>query len=302
MKKSKIIQSALLLLCLLTTCGCSAVDNVNVSLSEEGSKEFALLFHDAYVNQFQIDIISFGQRNRVLSKAESLLRTEPHFLKSEGALLQESYYSITSDFSGSLYYGDLKNNKPNGLGVICDAVTGVYTYIGNFENGRYSGYGISFSNTSIETGNIQMAMQNGEISQETADALIYYASNFVTYEGEWKNGKRDGRGNEYMISSEVDNPPLEGFWAGDLYPRIYAGNFSKDKYDGEGKMFLSGYLLYEGECKDTEPNGKGIAYYSNGQKLYDGEWKNGRYHGIGTRYRSNGEVEYSGQWRNGDYA
>lgn len=55
------------------------------------------------------------------------------------------------------------------------------------------------------------------------------------YEGEWKNGKREGFGREFY--------PDETLW-------------------------------YEGEWKEGKRNGAGKSYYTDGKLAYEGEWKN----------------------------
>ena len=62
---------------------------------------------------------------------------------------------------------------------------------------------------------------------------IFYCSNGEKYEGDWKNNKRDGKG-EYFL---------------------------KD-----------GIKIYEGDWKNDKFNGRGIFYYNNGDK-YEGDWK-----------------------------
>ena len=53
---------------------------------------------------------------------------------------------------------------------------------------------------------------------------------------------------------------------------------------------------YEGEWKDSRPNGKGVLYNKNGKKQFDGEWMNGKPNGNGILYN---EQEYEEEWKDG---
>jgi hypothetical protein len=44
---------------------------------------------------------------------------------------------------------------------------------------------------------------------------------------------------------------------------------------GYGVLYKNGKIVYEGEWKNNQRNGKGIEYNQNGEKVYEGEWING---------------------------
>lgn len=54
---------------------------------------------------------------------------------------------------------------------------------------------------------------------------------------------------------------------------------------------------YEGLVKDGLPNGKGTAYYDNGD-IYVGDWQQGNHHGYGSYTWADGR-KYEGEWKNG---
>ena len=60
--------------------------------------------------------------------------------------------------------------------------------------------------------------------------------------------------------------------------------------------YKNGNKKYEGEWKDSKPNGKGVLYNKNGKKQFDGEWMNGKPNGEGILYN---EQEYEGEWEDG---
>ena len=64
----------------------------------------------------------------------------------------------------------------------------------------------------------------------------------LLYEGEYKNGQRNGKGKKYR--------------KGDL---ICEGDFLNGEFcKGKGKKYFLGFLVYEGEMKNGKENGKGI--------------------------------------------
>lgn len=125
------------------------------------------------------------------------------------------------------------------------------------------------------------------------------------YVGEFKNGKRHGRG-------EVNSP------TGVLR---YVGEFKDDQYEGRGTLELSGGWRYEGDFKANQLdghgtfvmpdgrkyvgqfgrdnfNGKGTLTYQDGRR-YVGEFKDDEYHGTGTEFAADGTVLQTGQWERG---
>ena len=84
----------------------------------------------------------------------------------------------------------------------------------------------------------------------------------LAYEGEYKNGKRNGKGKEYNVKFII--------------------------YEGQS---LNGKrIIYEGEYLNGKRNGKGKEYYVPSAKiLFDGEYLNNRRIN-GTKYDENGNI------------
>eukprot|EP00986_Skeletonema_menzelii_P012298 scaffold6723_cov73-Skeletonema_menzelii.AAC.1 len=99
-----------------------------------------------------------------------------------------------------------------------------------------------------------------------------------TYEGEWKNGLRNGVGTFKWTSGSS-----------------YEGEWKDNKKHGRGTYKWSDGRSYEGEWKDNNFHGKGIEKNSDGSVLYDGEWKDDMFHGKGTYNYENGDI-YTGEW------
>tara|TARA_B110001450_G_C17660336_1_gene496907 strand:- start:404 stop:823 length:420 start_codon:yes stop_codon:yes gene_type:complete len=63
------------------------------------------------------------------------------------------------------------------------------------------------------------------------------------------------------------------------------------------KYYSNGELMYEGELKDCQFNGKGKLYYANGVLMYEGELKNNNLNGYGTLYRISGIIMRQGEFK-----
>ena len=111
------------------------------------------------------------------------------------------------------------------------------------------------------------------------------------YDGNWKDGKRNGFGSMYYNNGEK-----------------YIGYWKNDKRNGLGSMHYNNGNTYNGNWKDNKRNGKGTLYYEkddifhyNAPKLkckYEGNWRNDKRNGRGVETISNGE-RYIGDWKNG---
>ena len=100
-----------------------------------------------------------------------------------------------------------------------------------------------------------------------------------SYEGEWKNGKRDGLG--ILIKKEVAK---------------YIGEFNENKMAGFGKFLAENGDEYIGYWEDNKANGLGI-YNKKGYISYKGWWKNDKQNGFGIENWPS--LEYSGEYLNG---
>jgi len=97
------------------------------------------------------------------------------------------------------------------------------------------------------------------------------------YEGEWKDGLRDGY----------------GVWTGTRNEK-YSGKWTADKRNGKGK-YEDSYYTYEGAWVNDRKEGTGIIFYKNGDS-YMGPWKNDQRHGTGVYTKANGLGKYTGEW------
>ena len=72
-----------------------------------------------------------------------------------------------------------------------------------------------------------------------------------------------------------------------IHYKSYSGRFIIYGSDGKGKEFNGFFneLIYEGEYKNGERNGKGKEYWGEDRLEFEGEYKNGKRNGKGKEYR-----------------
>ena len=132
---------------------------------------------------------------------------------------------------------------------------------------------------------------------------VYYDNG--EYEGEFKNGEREGYGKyiwedgEYYIGQWLKG---KKHGKGIIYYKDgkirYEGEFKNDKLEGYGKYIRENDEYYIGQWLNGKKHGEGIIYYKDGKILYDGEFKNNKREGYGKYIWEDGKY-YIGQWING---
>ena len=126
-----------------------------------------------------------------------------------------------------------------------------------------------------------------------------YGRGSLEFEGKYKNGKRNGKGKEYFMG-----------------PLIFEGEYLNDKewigtgYDLEGNVNykldnnINGYrkeydenhrLIFEGEFLNGKRNGKGKEYDCLNELIFEGEYLNGKRNGKGKEY-GNRELIFEGEY------
>ena len=156
-------------------------------------------------------------------------------------------------------------------------------------------------------------------------------TNKLIFEGEFLNGKRNGKGKEYEDSYEVNVVVFEGEYLngkrngkGKEYKEQlgyniikYDDEYLKGKRHGKGKEYYRGKLLYEIEYKNGKmwnvkeceinnkkyelKDGKGFIKEldkDNDSFIYEGEYLNGERNGKGKEYK-NSTLIYEGEFLKG---
>ena len=102
----------------------------------------------------------------------------------------------------------------------------------------------------------------------------------MIFEGEYLNGKKNGKGKEYHLNGKIsfeDEYLNDKEWIGTAYDRngniLYTLN---NNINGKGKEYFTSdnKVLFEGEYLNGKRNGKGKEYYYDGKLKFEGEYKN----------------------------
>ena len=226
-------------------------------------------------------------------------------------------------FINTKYFkGEIKNGERNGKGKEYDEY-GKLIFVGEYLNGkRWNGKG--YNNKKII---YELKEGKGYIKEYN----IYDGR--LRFEGEYKNGERNGKGKEYSVfdgklifegeylygnrrsgKEYVDNGNLmfegeylnEKRWNGRRMCRL------KDKFIHENIKYEVEILegkLWNGKIYDSNNNiicdwkeGKGFIkeYNDYGELRFEGEYLNGERNGKGKEYNYNGKLQFDGEYLNGE--
>ena len=172
-----------------------------------------------------------------------------------------SSYNLSKDINNKINLEEEEKNKDN-MNIYINQIK-------EYINGQYKGI-----------------MLNNK--KEIKGIMIY--KNGATYDGQWKNDKKNGKG--IFISSYYYN-------CKNHIGMKYEGDFQDDKIEGYGIAIYSNGDKYEGEWKNNKQYGRGRVEYFGGA-IYEGEWMNGKFEGIGIFYLKNGE-RFEGRFSESKY-
>lgn len=124
-------------------------------------------------------------------------------------------------------------------------------YEGGWEQYRPNGKGkISYSNGDYYEGQWEMGkLVEGEGKQRDANGL---------YNGQFKNGKRDGRG-EYILNNGKEH---------------YIGEYKDGFVHGRGEIHYSSGTMYMGSFAKSLKHGEGTFYNKKTEEIFCGSWEN----------------------------
>ena len=210
-------------------------------------------------------------------------------------LNKEKNFCIKYFDNGSIYIGEIENNKCNGHGKFMNSKGDItmsffmnnylqeYGIIeirrnnsifeGEFEKNKFNGYGIElFEDGSTFYGQYENNKKSGIGTYDWRDGS--------QYQGEWKNGLPNGLG----IFSDNKN-------------RLYEGEWKYGKMNGIGLYKWDDGRKYIGLFNEDKREGFGIFFWPKPLKVYLGFWVNGFQDGIGKIYTSFKERYYL--WQEG---
>ena len=249
--------------------------------------------HSTYIISDIFSFLDIKERLKVIKYNKSLQSklgfNLDFFKKISGRylLIEEVNFGkeFTLDNNILVYIGGYKDGKRNGFGVEYDNL-GTFKFQGEFINGKRNGEGNEFikkSNDVVDSGKYKNGKRNGL-------GRKYHGRTELKFEGEFLNDLKEGMGKQFYSNGKLK---FEGEykkgkkWNGKGYD--IDGNIIYEIKEGKGYFkkyelsFKTLYLLFEGELKNGEKNGKGKEYENN-HLLFEGEYLNGKRHGKGKEY------------------
>ena len=218
-----------------------------------------------------------------------------------------------------IYEGEYLNGKRDGHGKEYIGPVGGYRiyYEGEYLNGIKLDGIIYKVHNSIQDINYVSEIKNGQ--GYIQKGFMIYKIGEVIIEGEYKNGKLNGKGKEYYYPCYIGDPyeiTFEGEykngkkWNGKVNINIeiidkITDYSNLELKDGKGIMIeINCDHIFIGEFVNGEKNGKGKEYYvyssSENKLFFEGEYKNGKKNGKGKEYAlNNGQVTFDGYYKNG---
>lgn len=179
-------------------------------------------------------------------------------------------YGFYTFVNGDKYIGEWQNNERHGFGVYYYTQSNYTQYIGEWKNGTRSGIGkMDYSNgTPSRFGiwkkdkYIKKFEKLGCVEGDCYTGFgIYVWNDRSRYEGNFKNGERNGEGIYY-------------------YPKgaKYIGNQVNGKRNGSGTYYYPSGSKYVGEWENEVKNGEGTMYMFADDSIIikSGTWKNGQ--------------------------
>lgn len=229
-------------------------------------------------------------------------------------------YGVMKYADGSMYEGCFKKGFKEGYGKHVD-VSNNYEYEGMFKADQMCGHGdityrchgdITYNKKSTYSGFFDKNMHNGNGKMEY--------ENGDKYDGEWKDGLRDGRGVAMMCDKMGNKIKVEGEWKDDNIVGVcdvlmYGGDRFIGRWDDYVRIsraeipaitdkdhpptvvFKNGDI-YVGELSGMVPSGTGIMSYALSNQnvvMYKGRWMDWKYNGHGELLYKNG-TRYIGEW------
>jgi hypothetical protein len=174
-------------------------------------------------------------------------------------------------------------------------------YEGAMQDGKREGYGVqTYADGSV---------QEGYFKNDMLVKGYWHAKDDNQYVGDFVRGVPHGavavlysNDKKYDIEyvGDMVECSLQGQGA-ELWPTTntaYVGGWINDNRAGKG-IWFGNISLYIGEFKDSDFNGKGTCYYTNGD-IYEGDFMNDKREGRGVLRRANGDV-LEGTFKNDEF-
>ena len=175
------------------------------------------------------------------------------------------------------FSGQLKDGLFSGNGTINLKDNAVFT--GNFNEGRFYGYGAYYKNSSINTSDwhFKGVFQDGRARDGT-----FYFDDDAAIDVSRGSSTVTLAGPSWQYSGGISERGQNGSGSFTFQDRsVYIGGFRNGLANGEGKYFdAEGKIIYTGGFRNGVFDGQGV-YYSPDGWLYKGSFKDGMFDGEG---------------------
>ena len=179
-----------------------------------------------------------------------------------------------------------------------------------YKNGRTQFEGVYYNGKKWQgKGYNYEGKEKYEIKYGKGIIIEYTFNGEIKYEGDYKDGKRNGKGKEYLTYNDIPNLKTNNILKLGNF-KVYEGEYLNGEKNGLGKeYFLKNRKKFEGEYLNGKQwNGKGYdikgeviyeikdgkghikEYYYNGELIFEGDYLNGEKNGRGTEYYLVGKV------------
>ena len=256
---------------------------------EEEDIKYKLLFEGEYLD---------GKRN---GKGKKYYEEDKGGLKFEGEYLNGKKWNGKGyDMNGKLAY-EIKN----GSGYVKKYfIFNNLKFEGEYSNGEKNGKGKEYDYNYMKfEGEYRNGKRHGK-GKEYLNKKLIFEGEYLN--GEKWNGKGNisfyGQEKEFELKNGTGKNIIEY----NDYINSFIGEYRNGKRNGKGKEYCSmGWLEFEGEYINGERNGKGKEYYLKNKVDFEGEYLNGkRFKGIGKEHRNIGDYNFETRivlWFKGEY-
>ena len=232
------------------------------------------------INEKYKDVFDINEKNKILEKIKIEKKEEIMVMPEIKFELNPKIFYIDlspSKLFRNIYRGDYnENNQKHGKGIEY-TIDGDIIFEGEYDNGQKKEGKEYYLITKKEEKNIINILkyegnyQNGKYN----DGKFYNIENNSTYEAKSGSG---------FIKEFYDNGCL-----------AFEGELKNGKKDGKWKIYdITGSLIYDGKLINGIKNGKGKEYDENRNLIFEGTFKNGKKMKIDiiNRYNELGELVY----------
>ena len=210
------------------------------------------------------------------------------------------------------FEGIFINGKRNWIGKEYNSFGGLI-FEGKFLDGLINGKGKEYyNNNSKFIGEyLNDTVYNGtiynyegkkecEIKNGKGKIKEYDYNGRLIFKGEYLNGKRNGKGVEY-IDQKCNCGDKQIKCSHNEKISIFIGEFLNGERNGRGEVYNEiGKLIFKGEFLNGYKNGIGEEFNEEGNLIFKGEYLNEYKNGKGEEYDNDGNIIFKGQYIKGN--